>query len=271
MRSILTALHKGRLVELPNNIKTDALEFLGALLEAVPEIYDEDGIAEKTLKRESLHNTGIGKGWACPHAISEHDGELQCAIGWSPTGIDYGAPDDGSVHLVVMYYIPNSQRSVYLKEVSQLAKAIKENEDLQKLQEITELSDVRHALLDAITHAIESAAPEARARMIHLEVRHAEVAAESERSSGAFDPIARSLQPVSVLVIPGVRPVVLAQEQKLVEILESSPTLVADLARGGPSVIGDFTVILRASESFAGQRILHECISFHSAAKKQPV
>jgi len=102
-----------------------------------------------------------------------------CAVGWSPKGIDYGASDKVPVHLVVMYYVPESQRSAFLKEVSQLAKAIEHNADLQKLQEITDLSDVRHALLDAITHAIESAAPEARARMIQLEVRRAEIAATS--------------------------------------------------------------------------------------------
>ena len=67
MKALLNALQEGRLVELPDNIKNDALEFLGTLLEAVPEVSDE-GINEKALARENQHNTGIGKGWACPHA-----------------------------------------------------------------------------------------------------------------------------------------------------------------------------------------------------------
>ena len=87
MKALLNALQEGRLVELPDNIKNDALEFLGALLEAIPEVADE-GITEKAFAREKLHNTGIGKGWACPHATSDHDGELLCSVGWSPQGID---------------------------------------------------------------------------------------------------------------------------------------------------------------------------------------
>ena len=135
MKALLNALQEGRLVELPDNIKNDALEFLGTLLEAVPEVGDE-GINEKALARENQHNTGIGRGWACPHATSETDGEVLCAVGWSPTGIDYGSPDSVPVHLVVMYLVPDKQRNSYLKEISQLAKAIHQNEDLQKLQEL---------------------------------------------------------------------------------------------------------------------------------------
>ena len=136
MKALLTALQEGRLVELPDNIKTDALEFLGALLEAVPEVPSEEGITEKALAREKIHNTGIGKGWACPHATTDHEGELLCSVGWSPQGINYGSPDGVRVHLIVMYFVPDSQRNAYLKEISQLAKAIHQNADLQKLQEL---------------------------------------------------------------------------------------------------------------------------------------
>ncbi|MEI6345244.1 MAG: PTS sugar transporter subunit IIA [Verrucomicrobiota bacterium] len=269
MKALLNALQEGRLVELPDNIKTDALEFLGTLLEAIPEIADEGGITEKAFAREKLHNTGIGKGWACPHATSDHDGELLCAVGWSPTGIDYGSPDAVPVHLVVMYYVPDSQRNAYLKEISQLAKAIHQNEDLQKLQEITELSEVRHALLDAITHAIESVTPEARARMIQLEVRHAEAVAEAEDTADilTLDPIARSIRPLAILVVPGSKPVVLSQDKSLIESLEHSTTLAEDLAKGGHSVVGDVNVVLRSSEHFAGERVLHECVAFRGSAK----
>ena len=88
MKALLNALQEGRLVELPDNIKNDALEFLGTLLEAVPEVSDE-GINEKALARENLHNTGIGRGWACPHASSDSDGEVLCAVGWSPIAVSY--------------------------------------------------------------------------------------------------------------------------------------------------------------------------------------
>jgi mannitol/fructose-specific phosphotransferase system IIA component (Ntr-type) len=268
MKALLNALQEGRLVELPDNVKNDALEFLGTLIEAIPEVPSEDAVTEKALAREALHNTGIGKGWACPHATTEHDGELLCSVGWSPDGVSYGSPDGVPVHLIVMYYVPDSQRNAYLKEISQLAKAIHQNEDLQKLQELTELAEVRHALLDAITHAIESVTPESRARMIQLEVRHA--AAEASADHGAplsLDSLAHSILPVSILVIPGAKPVVLAQDRVLVESLESSASLSEDLGKSGHSACGDLNIVLRASEHYAPDRVLYECIAFRGATK----
>jgi mannitol/fructose-specific phosphotransferase system IIA component (Ntr-type) len=265
MKALLNALQEGRLVELPDNIKTDALEFLGTLLEAIPEIADEGGITEKAFAREKLHNTGIGKGWACPHATSDHDGELLCAVGWSPQGIDYGSPDGIPVHLVVMYFVPDSQRNAYLKEISQLAKAIHQNADLQKLQELEELSEVRHALLDAITHAIESVTPEGRARMIQLEVRHAAVTAAAEVAPELPGAVSGQILPVSILVIPGAKPVVLSLNASLVREIEEIAAIADDLMKVGRASKGPLHVVLRSSQHYAADRVLHDCIAYHTA------
>jgi len=81
MKSILTALQEGRLIELPDNNKDKALEYLATIIEAIPDLGDVVGITEGVLARECVHNTGIGNGWACPHARTKSDGELLCAIG----------------------------------------------------------------------------------------------------------------------------------------------------------------------------------------------
>ena len=264
MKALLNALQEGRLIELPDNIKNDALEFLGTLLEAIPEVSDE-GINEKALARENLHNTGIGKGWACPHATTDIESELLCAVGWSPQGIDYGAPDGIPVHLVVMYFVPDSQRNAYLKEISQLAKAIHQNADLQKLQELEELSEVRHALLDAITHAIESVTPEGRARMIQLEVRHAAVTAAAEVAPELPGAVSGQILPVSILVIPGARPVVLSQNSDLVREIEEIEAIADVLLKVGRASKGPLHIVLRSSEHYAEDRVLHDCIAYRSA------
>ena len=144
MKSLLTALQEGRLIELPDNNKNKALEYLATLIEAIPDIGFGGGITESVLAREQAHNTGIGKGWACPHARSPRDGELVCSVGWGPTGIDYGSPDGEPVHLLVMYFVPDTQKNAYLKEVSSLAKAIHTQPTLQDLKSLTDLSEVRH-------------------------------------------------------------------------------------------------------------------------------
>ena len=97
-------------------------------------------------------------------------------MGWSPAGIDYGAHDNAPVHLLVMYFVPDMQKHAYLKEISSLAKAIQTQVTLQDLTSLKDLGEVRDRLLDAIHVALESTAPDARARMIKLEVRHAAAA-----------------------------------------------------------------------------------------------
>ena len=260
MKALLNALQEGRLVELPDNDKTDALEFLAALIEAIPEVHVEDQVTEKVIAREALHNTGIGKGWACPHATTLRDAELLCSVGWSPSGIDYGAPDQEAVRLVVMYFVPESQKNAYLKEISSLAKAIQQTDALHKLKNITELSEVRHTLLDAISHALESVGPEARARMIQLEVRHA----ASQRitpTENKLTELIHHLIPLSVLVIPGHPCLVLAQDQLLVKDLETFAELGTELAQNGLAEHNNVSVAIRSTEHFSPDRIFYQCVA----------
>jgi len=262
MKSLLNALQEGRLIELPDNSKNKALEYLATLIEAIPDVGVEGGITESVLARESAHNTGIGKGWACPHGRSMRDGELLCSVGWSPKGIDYGGPDGKPVYLVVMYFVPDTQKNAYLKEISSLAKAIQTQPDLQQLTGLEDLNEVRHRLLDAISVALESTAPEAKARMIQLEVKHAVKEAGEELPVG----FASNLVPVSVVMVPGLKPVVLCQDRDLVVALESSELLASRLLQNGRMEHQGIHLFLRASSNYQPDRAVHECLAIRVPA-----
>src|SRR5512137_280600 len=105
MKSLLDALQAGRLIELPEIDKGKILNLLATLIEAIPDFRSGVDFAGSVAARETAANTGISQGWACPHGRITGEGELFCAIGWSPTGIDYGAPDGKPVRIVVMHYI----------------------------------------------------------------------------------------------------------------------------------------------------------------------
>jgi hypothetical protein len=132
----------------------------------------------------------------------------------------------------------------------------------QKLQELSELSDLRHALVDATTHAIESVTPEARARMIQLDVRHAEAAAGTPEIHGA---VADAITPLSILVSAGSKPVVLGQDADLVQDVEQIPSLAENLEKSGRATKEKLHVVICSSERYAGERILHSCIAYRSA------
>ena len=258
MKSVLNALQEGRLIELPDNDKNSALEYLAALIEAVPDIGVEGGITESVLAREQVHNTGIGKGWACPHARTPRDGEVVCSVGWNPAGIEYGSADNQPVHILVMYFIPETQKNAYLKEISFLAKAIQTQPALQDLKSLSDLGEVRHRLLDAMSVALEAAAPDARARMIQLEVKHA---AAQEASFGLHPDLARTVIPLSILAIPGSKPIVLSQDQELVKALETEDQLVSHLVQNGRADRGGVQVLLRSSSNYQPDRVVFDCLA----------
>ena len=150
MKSLLNALQEGRLVELPVNDKDKALEYLAILIEAIPDIGSGQDLVGEIRKRESGFNSGIGMGIACPHVRTAQKGELLCAVGWSPQGIDYGSTDGKKVHLMIMYYIPDSEKNEYLKEVSGLAKAVSTSPGVDMFSSMTEVSDIRNMLLTGL-------------------------------------------------------------------------------------------------------------------------
>ncbi len=216
MKSLLNALQEGRLVELPDSDKGKSLEYLAHLIEAVPDLPGVPELYEAMQQRETAANTGIGLGVACPHVRAAGSGELICAVGWSPTGIDYGATDGKKVHLVVMYYIPDSQKNVYLKEVSSLAGAIRKEGGISPIASAEDIATVRERLLDWVSAAIEANIPDAKARMIRLEARQAVAEA------APLGPGVGGLQVVRAMIIAlsDGHTVVLCQSSELTAVLE---------------------------------------------------
>lgn len=170
MRILLEALQAGRLFELTETSKRGAFEFLGRVLEAIPEIPDDSGVVEAMQAREASGNTAIAPGVACPHARVEGiTADIYCALGWSKEGIDYEAGDGQRVHLMVAYWIPDCQRVGFLKEMSGLAKAIMSSGGIESIRGCETLGEVRHRLLDWVTVVLSNdSGPEARARMLRL-------------------------------------------------------------------------------------------------------
>ena len=62
MNTILDALQEGRLFELPENDKADALQFLAHIIEAFPETTAGTDVVGLVMKREEATNTAIGQG-----------------------------------------------------------------------------------------------------------------------------------------------------------------------------------------------------------------
>lgn len=269
MRSILTALQEGRLFELPDpGGKPRALGFLARILDANPDIEVGTDTIEEVNKREEECNTGIGLGVGIPHIRARRDeGELFCAIGWSPQGLDYGASDGKPVHLVVMYYIPGAQKNVYLKEVSILVKAIRKSGGIDPIAKAADLNDVRNLLLDWVSAGLGDAGPEAVARMIKLEVKQAQTVppiAVPLVQLPAAKAGARAVPFSVLLVLPG-GAFVLAQDGEWLSALEKEPALAERLTSGAPFAVGSAQVYVTRTTSFCGGKTLFECVALNGS------
>ncbi len=261
MKNLLNALQEGRFVELPETNKEKALNYLANLIEAMPDSPPGTDVAGAVLTREAQFNTGMGMGWACPHMRTQHEGNIICAAGWSPAGIDYAACDQKPVHFVVMYYVPDSQKNVYLKEISSLVKAIQkkqENVDISKLQT---LAAARDYVLDLVNTALESQMSDAKARMIHLEAKQAAATSVMEAGHPAISLTPNAIIPIAILVTPGNRPVVLAQDPDAIAKLESGGEMETALAKQAPFELGGYKILFRGVTAYQPNRLLYDCLA----------
>ncbi len=262
MKSLLNALQDGRLVELPDDDKENSLRYLAHLIEAIPELGGDLDLAEEVLAREAAANTGIGLGVACPHVRAKEGGELLCAVGWNPKGIDYGSKDGMKVYLVVMYYIPDSEKNIYLKEISALAGAVKKEGSIQAIAKAEDIASVREELLNWVSAAIEAGIPEAKARMVRLEARQA--AAEAAPPEGLG--MALDLMPVLILTMGENRHIALTQDPQLTLALEKDLSLTEKLNTQSQFAQGGYELIFRRSTPYDQGRTLSEYIAIRKKA-----
>jgi mannitol/fructose-specific phosphotransferase system IIA component (Ntr-type) len=257
MKSLLNALQDGRLIELPDTDKEKSLKYLAHIIEAIPDLASSPELAEAMIAREQSQNTGIGLGIACPHVRAAGAGELLCAVGWSPSGINYGAIDGKPVYLVIMYYIPDSEKSAYLKEISALAGAIHKAGGIQAIAKAEDIATVREELLNWVSNALEATLPEAKARMIQLEARRA--AAESAPITSV--PGTMQVFPVLTITARDGKPVVLCQNAELVKLLEGDPGLINLLAQRTQFDRGGFRIIFRNETAYPSERTLYDYLA----------
>ncbi len=256
MKSLIEALKNGRLVELPADCdKAGALELLANLIEAVPDIGTTADLVKGIMEREAEANTGIGHGVACPHCRVESDGELLCAVGWSPQGIAYGASDGKPVHLVVMYSVPNQRRNAYLKEISGLAKAVSAGDSIETIEALIDIHTVRDKLLDWVTLAISEALPESKARMIKLEAKQAKAAAVPAKEIAGL-----RILPFRLVAWPG-SALVLCADPLLADALEQVEGLAERLTAGGEIDAPGWRIVVLSETPFARGRTEFEAVA----------
>jgi nitrogen PTS system EIIA component len=129
--------------------RDEALTQLVDMLDQAGKIEDKKQFYQAILDREHIVSTGIGMGVAIPHAKLPGYETFFIAIGIHQKGIAWEALDGAPVRLIFMIGGPDDKQTEYLKILSRLTLAIKDEERRKKMLQLSSSKDIM-ALFKAI-------------------------------------------------------------------------------------------------------------------------
>ena len=115
----------------PAKSKEAALQTMISDTLSVCQLPDGDKFRKAILDREQIVSTGIGMGVAIPHAKLHSYPHFFIAVGLLEKGIEWGALDGAPVRLVFLIGGPDDKQTEYLKILSSLTMALRD-ENLRK-------------------------------------------------------------------------------------------------------------------------------------------
>ena len=109
-------------------------------------LVDERLILDALQAREALGSTGLGKGFALPHARLDALSRLFALFVRLGRPIDFAAIDDRPVDLVILLLTPASAGSQHLATLAALSRPLRHEAFVQQLRQAPDVAAV-HALL----------------------------------------------------------------------------------------------------------------------------
>lgn len=131
----LTEFGSPSLVKVP----LSADDKIGAITELVDLVAQQkltqnrDALLAAVLERESQRTTGIGRGFAIPHAKSDSVSRLIIALGRTVRPIDFAAIDGRPVQLIALLASPTSATSLHIQALARLSRLVSNPSILEKL------------------------------------------------------------------------------------------------------------------------------------------
>jgi fructose-specific phosphotransferase system IIA component len=134
VKTVARMIRKECIVDLKGDTKRDVLMELIDAIARAPEVTDKNDFFTAIMEREKAMSTGIGEGFALPHAQANSVKGLVIAVGIKKKGVDFDAIDGRLVHLVIMIGANPKKHNAYLKILAKVCSLIKDPEFGDKLR-----------------------------------------------------------------------------------------------------------------------------------------
>src|SRR3989339_1000124 len=108
--------------------KTDVVNELVDLFKDDERVKDLDGMRNAVHEREKIMSTGVGKGFAIPHAKTNSVNEIVAAFGKLDEPIDFQALDEQPVNLVFLLVGKENLVGPHIKLLSRISRMMNKDE-----------------------------------------------------------------------------------------------------------------------------------------------
>lgn len=129
----ITSLIDPKLIKcgLSARTKDEALdEIVGVMASGTPGVSAAE-LRSALSDREKLGPFSMAKGSAFPHARTEKVSEFRIAVGTTPEGIDFKAPDGNLIRVIVLFAIPKKHSNLYIHTLAQFLNLFSAEENLK--------------------------------------------------------------------------------------------------------------------------------------------
>jgi PTS system nitrogen regulatory IIA component len=146
MSKIASYLNSDLITFLDVSHRNEALLALVNLAKEKGKVTDVQEFYNAIIDRESIVSTGIGMTVAIPHAKLPSYDDFFIAIGILRKGVDWNTIDDSSVRLIFMIGGPDDKQTEYLKILSGITSAVKEDDRRKKMLRASSSEEIMELL-----------------------------------------------------------------------------------------------------------------------------
>ena len=133
-------------VSLVSTDKNGAITELVDLIAAQGLSKDRDLLLQAVLEREAQRTTGIGRGFAIPHAKCDAVDRLVIALGRASKPIDFASVDGKAVELIALLASPTNATSAHIQALAKLSRLVTNGPTFEKLLSAANSSDLYRAV-----------------------------------------------------------------------------------------------------------------------------